>query len=176
MARLYRPHVPLLVRCTVAERQLMAMTSSLPTNEFGVIWRDDPKSKLKPRLDSALFHLAVAFRCKVRDLRLDHDPPLALRLQFRRGLGKKTYYEPDANDSEYLRYRPHGAEFEGSHAIKTFVRGDHGQFSDVALIKRERRRQRKKSEKKTRRLALTKPKKAPRKKFQWPKRKFPRRK
>jgi hypothetical protein len=78
--------------------------------------------------------------CNRHDLRLDHDPPLAARPRFRRGLGKKTYYQPPANDPDHLVYRPHGPEFEGSHLIKTNVRGDHGQFPDRVLIKRENRK------------------------------------
>jgi len=64
-------------------------------------------------------------------LHLDHDPPLALR-QFDKLTGK---YLPDANDPEYLRYIP-----ADQHRIKTFVRGEHGQRSDTAQIKRNRRR------------------------------------
>lgn len=137
--KLYRPHIPLGVRCMVAERQLEAAVGALPTNEFGVIFRDDPKSKLKPRLGTVLFHLARIFECDVSDIRLDHDPPLGARR--RRGEGKNTVYTPAANDPDHLRYRPHGPQFDGSHLIKTNVRGDHGQYPDRVLIKRERRRQ-----------------------------------
>ena len=62
---------------------------------------------------------------------LDHDPPLAAR-QFNSRTGK---YTPAANDPAYLIYRK--AE---DHRIKTLIRGEHGQYSDIALIKRERRR------------------------------------
>jgi hypothetical protein len=86
--------------------------------------------------------LADAFGCEVSELRLDHDPPLALRPQERRGLGRKTYYTPDANDPEHLFYRPHGAQHAASHDVKTRIRGEHGQFSDIAMIKRQRRRER----------------------------------
>ena len=72
-------------------------------------------------------------------MRLDHDPPLAARPKHRRGLGKRTYYIPDANDPNHLFYRPHGAQFAGSHLIKTNVRGDHGQHPDRVLIKKNRR-------------------------------------
>jgi hypothetical protein len=41
-----------------------------------------------------------------------------------------------------LNYLPHRTEFEESHDVKTRIRGPHGQFSDVALIKRQRRRER----------------------------------
>src|SRR5438105_5829488 len=106
MPRLYRPHIPLPVKVAVAERQMEKAVKCLPTNEFGVVYRDDPKSKLKPRLDAVLFHLAILFGCEVKDLRLDHDPPLALRQFCPDGDGRAIYL-PDANDPEYLNYRPH---------------------------------------------------------------------
>jgi hypothetical protein len=56
--------------------------------------------------------------------------------------GEIWVYEPDANDPEYLVYRPHGAQHAGSHDVKTRIRGEHGQFSDIAMIKRQRRRER----------------------------------
>lgn len=51
-------------------------------------------------------------------------------------------YEPDANDPDHLFYRPHGPEFDGSHLIKTNVRGDHGQHPDRVLIKKQKRLER----------------------------------
>ena len=138
MACLYRPHIPLKVRCHVAERQLAAY----PTIQCLHLVVDWDQTTDRARLESALTLLARAIGCEIKDLRLDHEPALALRPQERRGLGKKTYYLPDANDPEYLAYRPHGAQFDGSHDVKTRLRGDHGQFSDIALIKRQRRRER----------------------------------
>lgn len=98
-----------------------------------------PEWPLGCRLDFLLRLLAKQIGCDLSDLRLDHDPPLAARPKERRGLGKKTYYVPDANDPDHLFYRPHGPEFEGSHLIKTNVRGDHGQHPDRVLIKKQRR-------------------------------------
>jgi len=140
MARLWRPHIPLRVRCQVAAQQLGT------TVFVEHIFREEkePSGKFLRRQLAAL---ARKLGCEVKDLRLDHDPPLAARPQFRRGLGKKTYYEPDANDPDHLFYRPHGPEFDRSHLIKTNVRGDHGQFPDRVLIKRERRRRSKKPKK-----------------------------
>jgi len=51
-------------------------------------------------------------------------------------------YAPHAHDPDCLRYRPQPPEFAGSHHVKTNVRGEHGQYSDVVLAKRERRRER----------------------------------
>jgi hypothetical protein len=143
MARLYRPHIPLEVRCRVALRQL------------GTCADIDRKIMLESReagglgygrlLETLLRVLAVRFLCPEDQLRLDHDPPLASRPRFRRGLGRKTRYQPDANDPDHLSYRPHGPEFAGSHLIKTNVRGEHGQHPDRVLIKKERRRLREKA-------------------------------
>jgi hypothetical protein len=80
-----------------------------------------------------------------KPLELDHDPPLAVR-QFNPRTGK---YKPDANDPNHLFYRT--AE---DHRVKTNIRGEHGQYSDRTLIKRERRRQK------------------PKKPSHWPKRRF----
>lgn len=135
MARLWRPAIPLEVKCRVALRQL----GDTPSADRLI---DNSKGMLGHFLKCLLFNLAESFDCSVNDLRLDHEPALALRPQFKRGLGKKTYYEPDANDPEYLFYRPHGAQYAGSHDVKTRLRGDHGQYSDIALIKRQRKRDR----------------------------------
>jgi hypothetical protein len=148
--RLYRPTIPLEIKCRVALRQLGEM---FPDD---VIKLNQPKRdagymvgvvglsgrSLGKLLPDLLSRLAELLCCKVEDLRLDHDPPLAARPKERRGLGKKTYYTPDANDQEHLKYRPHGPEHAGSHMIKTNVRGDHGQHPDRVLIKKQRRLER----------------------------------
>ena len=134
MTRLYRPSIPLAVKCRVVMRQL------------GEMFIEDVLAahpgKLKLLLSAKMTAFAIITGCEVSDLRLDHDPPLAARPRERRGLGRVTYYMPDANDPDHLFYRPHGAQFEGSHDVKTRIRGDHGQFSDIQLIKRQRRRER----------------------------------
>jgi hypothetical protein len=164
MVRLYRPTIPVEIKCRVILRQLgeMFIEHTLTAH----------KGKLGFLLLGCLNQFASTLACEVSDLRLDHDPPLGARDQIKTNNPKAPYaYRPDANDPEHLRYRPHGAQYVGSHDIKTRVRGDHGQFSDIVLIKRERRRQRKESEKKASILALAK--KRPRHK--WPKRPFPKR-
>lgn len=163
MARLYRPHIPLPVKVAVAERQMERATGCLPTNEFGVILRDAPKATLRQRLDATLKHLAFIFRCEVKDLRLDHDPPLGARKKT--GEGKATVYDPPANSPSHLAYRPHGAQFEGSHDVKTRIRGEHGQFSDIALIKRQRRREKPPTERQARMAKLRKEQKELRRKI-----------
>jgi hypothetical protein len=186
MPRLYRPAIPVEVKCRVLLRQL------------GEMWPDKVIDANRPRRDAGymvgvvglrgrslgrlltelLERLADLLHCKIEDLRLDHDPALGTRQQFKNGLGKVIRYVPDANDPEHLRYRPHGAQFEGSHDVKTRIRGDHGQYSDITLIKRERRRNRKKTVEKSgkRTSNFSKPmKSAVKKKFRWPKRSFEKR-
>lgn len=160
MARLYRPHIPLSVRYAVAARQL-----NWPVN--------DDLSRLAgygEMLKLLLPELADKLGCEVSDLRLDHDPALGTRPK--RGEGKRTVYEPAANDPEHLKYRPHGAQFDDSHDIKTRVRGPHGQFSDIALIKRERRRERKAADAKDPKKKRPKWRSAQKGKYRWPKRGF----
>lgn len=67
---------------------------------------------------------------------LDHDPPLRARA-FNPRTGK---YKPDANDPRFLIYRS-----QEEHRVKTYVRGEHGQYSDTILIARERKREKKKA-------------------------------
>lgn len=155
MARIYRPHVPTEVRCIVALRQLGY------DDETSKIMRVMHNRAMGRLLDNLLGRIAGAMGCAKRELRLDHDPPLGARPWA--GEGKCTVYEPDANDPEHLFYRPHGAQHEGSHDVKTRIRGDRGQYSDVVLIKRQRRRER-----------APRPKaKIPNVKRVWPKRPFP---
>lgn len=166
MARLYRPHIPLDVRAQVAERQMQQFPSLRAGAHMAVDWRGFAARRLK----SALTILARGFGCEIKDLRLDHDPPLGARQK--RGEGKATVYTPDANDPNHLAYRPHGAEFAGSHDVKTRIRGDHGQYSDIQLIKRERRRQKKADGRPKKKWAL-RGKLSTKGKARWPKRGFP---
>jgi hypothetical protein len=129
MPKLYRPPIPLAVKCQVAERQILKR--SMTVSFVGV-----PEKPLYRRLKFLLAMLAALLGCEVEELRLDHDPPLAARQ--RKGYPTIRYI-PDANDAEHLFYRPHGPEHEGSHLIKTNVRGDHGQHPDRVLIKKNRR-------------------------------------
>lgn len=137
--KLYRPSIPLEVKCQVILRQI-----GKPFPEATL--QATKKARCLGRsLNGWLSVFAKIIGCEVSELRLDHDPALALRTVVSRRpylRGEIWVYEPDANDPEYLFYRPHGAQHSGSHHIKTFVRGEHGQFSDIALIKRQRRRER----------------------------------
>lgn len=133
MGRLFRPAIPVEIRCRVLLRQLGEMFPDAVIAEH--------RRGLGSLAEALQGRLADLLGCAISDLRIDHDPALALRE--RSGEGRATVYRPDANDPEFLAYRPHGAEFEGSHDVKTRIRGPHGQFCDLTLIKRERRRQRK---------------------------------
>jgi hypothetical protein len=134
MARLYRPHIPALVKLRVILRQLGEM---FPDD---VISTARKNRAVQRQLAGCLEIYAANLGCTVADLRLDHDPPLGVRKQ--KIKNQRFSYVPDANDPEYLFYRPHGTQFAGSHDVKTRIRGDHGQFSDIVLIKRARRRER----------------------------------
>ena len=138
-----RKYCPVDVRCRVALRQLGELHSDLAIEQHRRM------GALSDLLDMLKQRLAAKFGCMIADLRRDHNPALGDR-ELNRRTGR---YTPDENDPEYMEYRPHGAEFQGSHDVKTRVRGDHGQYSDIQLIKRRRRREDKK----------TKPKK------KWPK-------
>lgn len=169
MARLYRPAIPVHVKCRVVLRQLGEMfiddTIELYRKNRNLGWL----------LEVSLAKYAALLKCEVVDLRLDHDPALGLRQ--RTGEGKRTVYKPDANDPAALAYRPHGAQFAGSHDVKTRIRGDHGQYSDIVLMKRERRREKKAAAAKMRnKLPKFKARrKAIRCRWKWPKRKLQKR-
>ncbi len=134
MGRLYRPHIPLSVCVVVAARDCYRAGINPPARREG--------ESLTSLLDRQKAALAAAIGCAAPDLRLDHDPALGARPRHRRGLNPKTFYTPDANDPDHLFYRPHGPEHDGSHLIKTNVRGDHGQHPDRVLIKKQRRLER----------------------------------
>jgi hypothetical protein len=118
---------------------MIALTRCEPTDEFGIRYSDQPKPRHGEMLKLAMFHLAIALKCEVSELRLDHDPPLAARQRLQYSGVVRPTYIPDANDPDHLFYRPHGPQHAGSHLIKTNVRGDHGQHPDRVLIKRARR-------------------------------------
>jgi hypothetical protein len=141
-----RPAIPVEVKCRVVLRQL----------EYGnqienVIAHHRADFTVAPSyrrthgklLASILPLLAARFNCDVADLRLDHEPALRVRKYNPRIKKVAARYTPNANDPEAMLYRPHGAQFDGSHHIKTNVRGDRGQFPDRVLIKRERKREKK---------------------------------
>lgn len=141
MSRLLRPSIGIEARCRIVLRQM------------GELWPDEVirLNRFVPRetvfrvglaklLAAKLKELAALLNCDVAELRLDHDPALGVRRKvFRKGI--HVGYSPPANSLEHLGYRPHPAKHAGSHDIKTRVRGDRGQLSDIALVKRNRRQE-----------------------------------
>jgi hypothetical protein len=126
MMRLPRPHIPLAVRCFVVERQLIRFDQAKVVETLRNI------RPMGMRLKVGIEALKLIFGWEA--VHLDHQPALALRkLNRRTGM-----YTPDANDPDHLLYREADA-----HRIKTLVRGDGAQFSDRALIKRQKRQARK---------------------------------
>jgi hypothetical protein len=90
-----RPYISFATRVKVARRQL----SELPR----ALWRDQEQEEgetLTMYLHALLGWLKSALGCD--ELQLDHDPALILR-KLNRRTGK---YTPDANDPDYLVYRP----------------------------------------------------------------------
>ncbi len=168
MPRLYRPHIPLEVRCRVALRQLGEMWPDEIIEEARL--RRDCPAHLRPMMGFAgllrrlLSRLADCLGCEPKDLRLDHDPALATRQNRTLPIGLTIYY-PDANDPAHLIYREKHA-----HHIKTNVRGEHGQHPDRVLIKKERKRRASKTKAKVMRPKM---KGRPlRSASRWPKRKI----
>lgn len=145
MGRLLRPSIPLALELRVLCRQLGEMFAddvvaiATEARSLGTVVVDRKE------------RLAALLGCKVEDLRLDHDPALVNRekimlldgAEFRgvvRPKGAKVLrYFPDANDPEYLAFRPHQADAAGSHDVKTRIRGDRGQLSDLALARKAKR-------------------------------------
>src|SRR5262249_3070999 len=122
-------------------------------------------------LKKALTVLAARYCCEPAEMRLDHDPLLRVRAYNPDIRNVAARYTPHAHDPACLEWRPQGAEYDRSHYVKTFVRGDHGQFSDVALANRERRRERKKEARPKAKIPkrVSKPRRVKR---PWPKRPF----
>ena len=131
MTRLYRPYIPFSVRYEVLRRQL------LDAGMIGVAASfDRPDIPYQTRVKAMIYHLFGD-----EPVRLDHDP--ALMLRERRG----NKYNPQSNDPRYLVYR----SAEG-HRVKTFIRGDGAQRSDMSqrryLKKVARNRQKQKRRRK----------------------------
>ena len=110
--KLHRPYIPIDVRLKVAERQLGRSWS---------IRGQSPKERLR---------LMLKLLFANQPFQLDHDPALV-----NRKFNKRNHrYTPDANDPDYLIYRTKDA-----HDIKTRVRGDGAQHSDLGLRRKMKR-------------------------------------
>jgi hypothetical protein len=109
--------VPLRIRVQIAERQCRAI---------GLPYLNRPRN-LAAALKTLLRHLAGDLSTSPK-MELHHRPALCNRLQV---MGK---YHPDANDPNFLIYLP-----ADQHIIETRVRGLAGQYSDLALRRKQKR-------------------------------------
>lgn len=132
--RLHRPYIPIAVRLRVAIRQLF---------QAGVPWVGDYRESASAGLLRALAALREVLG---GNLHLDHDPALVNRMRRTLPSGE-VVYSPDANDHRHLVYRS-----EVDHDIKTRVRGDGAQRSDLGqrrYLKRVARNRQPKAAKRT---------------------------
>ena len=150
--RLYRPTIPLEVRCRVLIRQL------------GDFWVDEALKENHGRLGLFYVELYGRLTALLGDVRLElhHRPALVNRQKTVRD-GQTTYL-PDANDPEFLVYLP-----QQEHDIETRVRGIGAQLSDLAVARKRKRKERK--AKRTKRRWPSRPLKSA---SRWPKRSFKR--
>ncbi len=130
--RLPRPHIPLAIRVIVAERQLAGINYEAPAKPLG------------ERLRKLLTFLGVLQDTgHIEKMELHHRPALVNRRRYVRN--GKTFYDPPANDPDHLVYL-----LEDDHDVETRVRGQHGQYSDLALARKRRRKERKARRRSTR--------------------------
>lgn len=106
-----RPYIPLAIKLAVAERQ--------------AIMAPMPGANKRDRLQGIL---AMLFGSK--EVQLDHTIALVNR-KFNPRTGR---YTPDANNPDFLVWRT-----KEDHDIKTRVRGDGAQHSDLALRRKSKR-------------------------------------
>jgi len=125
--RLPRPHIPMRTQARVVECQLLQLGICPPhpfENGKLVSWKRRRDLALRELFGEAKTHL-------------DHDPALCNRRQIRVG-GDFAGYDPPANDPLYLIWRT-----TDNHDIKTRVRGDGAQLSDLAITRKRKRAERK---------------------------------
>jgi len=123
--KLLRPWIPISVRIKVVQRQLLRFDVAAPDREKG--------ERQDVYLDRLLGLLSTLMDALFEPLQLDHDPALVNRKKIFRN-GKHVGYSPAANNPDYLIYRT-----KAKHDIKTRVRGDGAQYSDLALARKNKR-------------------------------------
>jgi len=123
--KLLRPHIPIPVRIAVVQKQLLRFDVAAPDREKG--------ERQEVYLDRLLGLLSTLMDALFEPLQLDHDPALTNRKKIFRN-GKHVGYSPAANNPDYLIYRT-----KAEHDIKTRVRGDGAQYSDLALARKNKR-------------------------------------
>jgi len=150
MAKLHRPYIPFEVRCRVA----LAQHRKKPPNDPGIersLLLEHPQAGGLGYVKYLALILHEMFGDDADKAHLDHDPALCNRRKRLKtikhnifGPKRITVYSPDANDPKHLIYRIGGKVGDGSpHDIKTRVRGEHGQLSDLAIARKEKRRAKK---------------------------------
>jgi hypothetical protein len=144
--KLPRPYIPWHVREQVIDQQMITAQFT-PTK--AARYTGSAERRVRWKLEEFFAGIPVE---------LHHSPALVNRkLKWRfvgKGYGTVPVYDPPANDPNYLVYMP-----VDEHDIRTRVRGARGQYSDLALVRKRKRQERK----------------AKRRRFKWPKRKFPQR-
>jgi len=165
--RRVRPYIPLEVRVQVAERQLLNEVGSGKTISVArwIAYQATKSSYSSKRNLGVLLSLLAAALGDV--LQLDHDPALILR-QYKvdRRKPPAAWYTPNANDPDYLVYRPIRDHLEKtigrkSDAEKTVTTKGSAQWLKAKFTRLEGRTKRR-------------PKaKIPARKKPWPKRSFP---
>ena len=131
--KLLRPYTPIPVRIKVVQRQLLRFDVAAPDREKG--------ERQDVYLDRLLGLLSTLMDALFEPLQLDHDPALVNRKKIFRN-GKHVGYSPAANNPDYLIYRTKAA-----HDIKTRVRGDGAQYSDLALARKNKRIEKRRAKK-----------------------------
>ena len=144
--RLHRPYIPWSVRELVVLLQLRAAGINVDEKPYVTI-RYHGSAETRVRA-----YLRVLFGDG--PVELHHRPALVNRrkvyhwVRGERGHGRFVDggrefvdYDPPANDPDYLVYLRAGAGEE--HDVETRVRGQHGQHSDLALARKQKRKARK---------------------------------
>lgn len=121
MPRLPRPHIPIPIRLTVALRQV------------GQQCEPSPQSG---RSNSEYLKLLLWILFGEQKCELHHRPALVNRRRYIRN--GKIFYDPPANSADHLVYL-----LETDHDIETRVRGLNGQYSDLAIVRKRKRKERK---------------------------------
>lgn len=122
--KLPRPYIPLEVRIAVIERQAGVSER----------WKGWARAPDVPFTKNAYLSFMLLQVFKGANVQLDHNPALCNREVIYDRSGKFVRYIPDANNPDFLIYRTNDA-----HDIKTRIRGDGAQYSDLALRRKFKR-------------------------------------
>ena len=127
---LERPHVPWSIRREVIERQ-MREAHLEPT--LGELYTGSDERATRWMIERLFPGERV---------QLHHRPALINREKRVSEIDGFVWYKPPANDPDHLVYLP-----ADDHDVETRVRGQHGDYSDLALRRKRKRIERKASQK-----------------------------